>query len=188
LFGGVADLPDEYKTVVTDTLETGEIVQPPKPELAPVRKPKKSKVKEDNDEEPPMQKPKKSRIAKDEVSDDGSEGNAPVPEPRETRVKDEDDDDGNEEEAPEVKPKNRGQGKNKVIDADISHDHKPKSKSKAKPKPKGKKRSSDELDSSSEAEYVPRKTRSRAAPLEEMVNPAVARMGLTDAPRTEAAK
>jgi hypothetical protein len=182
LFGGVDDLPDEYKTVVTDTLETGEIVQPPKPELAPVRKPKKSKVKkEENDEEPPMQKPKKSRIAKDEVNDDGSEENAAV-------VKDEDDDDGNEEEAPEVKPKNRGQGKKKVIDADINHGDKPKSKSKAKPKPKGKKRSSDELDSSSEAEYVPRKTRSRAAPLEETVNPAVARMGLTDALRTEAAK
>jgi hypothetical protein len=50
---------------------------------------------------------------------------------------------------------------------------KSKSKRKAKSKGKGKKRVSEDMDTDSEPEYVPRKTRSRAAPVEE---PEVARI------------
>ena len=111
-------LSDELHKVVLDTLETGEVVEPPKlPEVAP--------------------KPKKSRAKKQKVADEDSEEEAPKP----------------------------------------------------KPKRKGKKRASEEMDTASEPEYVPKKTRSRAAPMEDIIDPAVARIqAMAEGLRTEAAK
>jgi hypothetical protein len=137
-------LPEEHQTVVTETLETGEVVEPPPP---PAPKPKKSRKKvEDDDSEAEPPKPKRKSRAK----------------AKSKKVEDTDDSEG-------------------ALEAE------------AKPKPnaqrKGKKRPSDEMDDSSEPEYVPKKTRSRAKPMEEEVDPAVTRIqAMAEELRMKAAK
>jgi hypothetical protein len=140
---GFSSLPVEHQTVVTETLETGEVVEPPQPP-APVLKPKKAKRK---------------------VEDENSDAETPKPE-RKTKTKKNVDKENNSDDALETKAKPNRKGKGK-----------------------GKKRASDEMDASSEPEYVPRKTRSRAAPLEDVVDPAVARIeAMAEALRNQAAK
>lgn len=129
---------------MTETLETGEVVEPPQPP-APVPKPKKTKKK---------------------VVNDDSDAEAPKPKSKaKAKTKKNAEDEGGSDDVSETKPKSNRKGK-------------------------GKKRASDEMDdTSSEPEYVPRKTRSRAAPLEEVVNPTIARIEATaEALHTEAGK
>jgi hypothetical protein len=142
-FHDVYDLPEDYRTVVVDTLEKGEVAEPPKPEPAPAPKPKRSTKKVD-------------------------------------------DDDDSEAELPKRKRKSIGKGKMKAEDTkDEAETTKPKPKRKAK----SKKRPYEELDNASELEYVPKKTRSRAAPMEEVIDPAVARIqAMTESLRDEAAR
>lgn len=151
-FDGIDTLPDEYKTVVLETLETGNVLEPPRPEV-PVAKPKKAK------------KEKKKEEEEEEIGDDDSGNDGPRPKP---------------------KRKSKTVSKNKAEDGGDSDST---SENQPKPKRKGKKRPSEELDNISEPEYVPRKTRSRAGPIEEVVDPAVARIqAMADGLRTEAAK
>jgi hypothetical protein len=143
---GVPTLPDNYKTVVIETLEKGGVIAPPDLELPPAKP--KTEEDESEAEEP---KPKRKSRAKGK---------------KKAEATDEDDVDGNDVEK-----------------------CKSKSKPKAKPKAKGKKRSSEELDEDSEPEYLPKKTRSRATPMEEVVDPTVARVqAMAEGLRTEAGK
>ncbi|KAH7412269.1 hypothetical protein DE146DRAFT_751396 [Phaeosphaeria sp. MPI-PUGE-AT-0046c] len=142
-FDGIDTLPNEFETVVIETLETGKVVEPPKPEV-PAAKPKRAKKKK--------------------VADDDSEIGESKPRP---------------------KRKTKAAGKKKAEDDSNSEGT---SETQPRPKCKGKKRPSEELDDSSEPEYVPKKTRSRAAPVE-VIDPAIARIeAMAEGLRTEAAK
>jgi hypothetical protein len=63
-FHDIYDLPEDYKTVVLDTLEKGEVIEPPKPEPAPAPKPKKSKKRVDDDDDSEAELPKRKRMSK----------------------------------------------------------------------------------------------------------------------------
>ncbi|KAF1917660.1 hypothetical protein BDU57DRAFT_546883 [Ampelomyces quisqualis] len=115
---GFSALPVEHQRVVGETMETGEVVEPPQPP-APVVKPKKTRNKVESDD-----------------------SNAET-----------------------LKPKRKTRAKNKK-NAEDENDSDDESKTKPKCQGKGQKRASDEMDESSEPEYVPKKTRSRAAPIE----------------------
>ncbi|CAO2650026.1 Nn.00g013180.m01.CDS01 [Neocucurbitaria sp. VM-36] len=137
-FGGLDDIPTEFRQTVEETFKKGEVVKPPELEVEalPVKKKprtKKQKVNCSDDEElTEGKKSKKSQVKKEAVTD------------------------GEDVEAP-------------------------------KPKRTRKKRAIEEVDVSEE-EYVPRKTRSRQAPVVE-TDPAVANIqALAEKMREEAAK
>jgi hypothetical protein len=97
---------------------------------------------------------------------------------RAKKVKTEDDEEDGESETP--KPK--GRSKKKINNNNKGETETPKSMGSST------KRTS-EADDSSEPEYVPKKSRSRAVPMEEVVNPAVAKIeAITAAMRDDAAK
>jgi hypothetical protein len=177
-FDGVETLSDEYKTVVIEMLEKGEVMEPPKP-AAPVIKPKKTKKSKkkaaDDDSETDTPEPELKSKAKvkqeDEVARDYATQHALEEETEEinAEIKNEDVTDAVIA-GPIDESVNTGVHAVDEADAEEHSKSKPKAKAKAKSKAKakgrGKKRPSDDLDDESEEpEYVPRKTRSRALPM-----------------------
>jgi len=137
-------LPEDLQKVVVDTLENGEAVEPPKiPEPSALKPQVVLDTLENGEVEPPnLPEP----------------ASAPKPENRKQQITDD-----RETEAPTAKPKPKSRKKQITNDDSETEEPKPKPKTKGK----GRKRASAEVDPASEAEYVPKKTRSRrgAAPM-----------------------
>jgi hypothetical protein len=172
-FDGLQQLPEDHQAVAIETLEKGEAIEPPK-QPPPAVKQKKSKKKVEEDSEADAPKPKRKTRARskknDEDTDDAGLDNTTnavvdggaVADGEQNEVRASGLDEGAIEGAVEAKPTAKPKTKARI---------------RAKAKGKGKKRSSEEFESDSEEpEYVPRKTRSRAIPMEVVVDAAVARI------------